>query len=437
MIDFGSNKFKKDEKIIWDAKKVVNGHFIIVGSSGTGKTYTIRKILREITSNPKAEIHVLDVHGDIDIGEDLTSTVSFSETADYGLNPLKISANKEFGGVRKKIRSFISMLNRTTRALGSKQESVMMHLLDDLYTDRGFYSNNWESWDVNKDIRSFSPAPKRQPTIEDLKRYCNTKLKELMLGTGSKSVQALEALNKKANQMESSIKRKGKVRGNEVETDKIDNKIDKLKVACKELYSEYLENIETGRELNAVMKYDSTEVLKSVYEKISNLESTGIFKSTAPDFAKGKPIRRYNIKSLNKDEQKMFVDILLEEIYLKAKENGEQDGVNTFLVIDEAHMFVSQEDEHIINVISKEARKFGVGLILASQSFNHFTEDIIANSSTKIILGIDEMFQDVSAKKLKIDVKRFNYIVPHKSAIVQIKKKGDLSNRFIDCIFDR
>lgn len=436
MIKFGFNKFRKEESIVWDANKVVNGHFIIVGSSGTGKTYTIRKILRELTNNPKADIHVLDVHGDIDIGDDLTSTVSFSETADYGLNPLKISANKDFGGVRKKIRSFISMINRTTRALGSKQESVMMHLLNDLYYDRGFFTDDWRSWDVNVDIRNFKPSPKRNPTIEDLRKYCNTKLKEIMIGTGSKSIQALEALNKRASQLEGSIKKKGRVRGNETETDKVDAKIDKLKATCKDLYSDYISQIETGRELDQIMKYDSAEVLKSVFEKISNLESTGIFKSSSPDFEAGKPIKRYNIKSLNKDEQKMFVDILLEDIYLAAKERGEQDGVNTFLVIDEAHIFVSPEDEHIINVISKEARKFGVGLILASQAFNHFTEDIIANSSTKIILGIDEMFQDVSAKKLKIDVKRFNYIVPHKSAIVQIKKKGDLSNKFVDCVFD-
>lgn len=437
MINFGSDKFNKNNKIIWDGSKVVNGHFIIVGGSGTGKTYTIRNILRELTSVEGVTVHVLDVHGDIDIGDDITSTVSFSETADFGLNPLKISANKDFGGVRKKIRSFMSMLSRTSRALGSKQESVLTHLLKDLYYERGFYSDDYHSWDVNFDTRKFKPSPKRHPTILDLKKYCDSKLKEIMLGSGKKGIQALENLNKKVTQLDKLLIKKVKTIHNADENGKVIDKIGKQKESCIELYNDYIKNIENGRELDEVLKYDSSEVLKSVFEKISNLENTGIFKSTLPNFDPKKPIKRYDIKSLNKDEQKMFVDILLEDIYLAAKEKGPQEGVKTFLVIDEAHIFVSPDDEHIINVISKEARKFGVGLILASQSFNHFSEDIIANSSTKMILGIDEMFHDVASKKLKVEVKRFNYIVPHKSALIQIKKKGDLSNKFVDCLFTK
>lgn len=48
--------------------------------------------------------------------------------------------------------------------------------------------------------------------------------------------------------------------------------------------------------------------------------------------------------------------------------------------------------DNIINIISKEARKFGLGLICASQSPTHFSEDFISNVGTKIILGLDQMF---------------------------------------------
>lgn len=436
MINFGHDKFNASDKIIWDSLKVVNGHFMIVGGSGTGKTYTIREILRKLAANnSNFQAHVIDVHGDIDIGEDLTSEVKFSETANYGLNPLKVSDDLDFGGVRKKIRSFISMLNRTSRALGSKQESVLMHMLTDLYNANGFYAEDPKSWSLSHDTRSYKKFPKKYPTLTDLGKFANFKWKQMLAGTGSKAISSLEKLNKKANQLEGTLRKIGKNHPESEEAIRLREKLQQLKEECTELYTEYVNNIETGREMDDMMKYNSADVVQSVFEKITNVESTGIFKSTPPNFDNNKPVHRYNVKSLNKDEQKMFVDILLEDIYLAAKEKGEQKGVNTFIIIDEAHIFISKEDEHIINVISKEARKFGVGLILASQSFNHFSEDIIANSATKLVLGIDEMYHDVASKKLKVEVKRFKYITPHKSMLIQIKNKGNLSNKFYDCVF--
>ena len=45
------------------------------------------------------------------------------------------------------------MLNRTTRALGSKQEPVLMNLMLDLYAANGFYADMPSSWDINTEIR--------------------------------------------------------------------------------------------------------------------------------------------------------------------------------------------------------------------------------------------------------------------------------------------
>ena len=85
-----------------------------------------------------------------------------------------------------------------------------------------------------------------------------------------------------------------------------------------------------------------------------------------------------------------------------------------------------------MNILAKEARKFGIGQVLASQSFTHFSDDIIQSTATKIILGIDEMFRAGSAKKLDVEVKRFGYIIPHKTAMIQLKNKNSSDNRFWD-----
>lgn len=428
---------KKNIPIIWDSERVINSHFLIVGGSGMGKTYTIRKILRELAKQSKdLKIHVIDVHGDIDIGDDVTSTVIFSETSDYGLSPLNISPDLDFGGVRKKIRSFISMINRTSRKLGSNQEDVLTSLLTDLYEANNFLQDNPQTWSVNYDSRFNPKFKKRNPTIKDLKTFTEYKLKQMMLGAGSKAMHHLENLNKTVKSMGKKQKEFTKNNFNEDKQDKITEQLTKLKDTAKEEYAKYIDAIETGQEWSDLLKYDSADTIKSVFTRISNLEATGIFKSTPPDFDTSKPVRRYVIKSLNDDEQTMFTDILLEQLFMLAKEAGEQKDLKHLIVVDEAHKFTSEESTHIMNIIAKEARKFGFGMMWASQSFGHFPEDIIANTSTKVILGIDEMYQEVSAKKLLIDKKRFTYIQPHKSCIVQIKNKGALKNTFVDVSYE-
>jgi len=436
MIVFGADRFDKTKKIIWDPLKVVNGHFMIVGGSGSGKTYNIRKILREIISTDDSiRFHIIDVHGDIDIGEDVTSTKTYSETANIGLQPLKISDDLDFGGVRKKVRSFISMINNTSRTLGTKQEPVFNYLLTDLFRAAGFYQEDSRTWKLENDPRKNVKYKKTYPTMMDLKMFTKYKLEQIFAGTNSKAVHKLENLNKTVKSLESVGQKMNKNKHDADFVAKLEEKMDKLKTEAKTLYGEYIDSIQTGRELDEILKYDSMETIKSLYNRIETMISTGIFKSQEADFDTNKPVKRYKIHTLNKDEQKMFVNILLEDIFMEVKRAGEQDGVKTFIVIDEAHIFITDDDDHIINVIMKEARKFGLGIMLASQSFGHFSEDVIANAATKIILGIDEMYHEVSAKKLRLEPKQFSYITPHKSALMQIKNKGNSSNKFTHCVF--
>lgn len=424
----GNDKWNNNKKIFWNSEEVVNGHMMLIGGSGSGKTHNIRKITKELSKNPKNEVHIIDVHGDIEIGDDITSSLKISESSDYGLNPLKIDKDRDAGGVRKKISSFVRLINRTSTQLGTKQVPTLQNALQDLYAANGFFIERPDSWDVDNEIRKNCNKPKMHPTVSQLKKFLEYKYKQMYIGTNSASIAALERLNKKTKSLNN--KARETLKGNDVE-------LETLQEQALEAFEDYVRNITTGMEIEELMKYDSLEVIKSLYERISALEACGIFKDTPLIFDTKKPVKRYDIKSLNKDEQKMFVDVLLDEIFQKAKIKGYSNEPHTFIVIDEAHMFISKEDEHILNVIAKEARKFGVALILASQSFTHFSDDIIQSTATKIILGIDEMFQKGSAQKLQIDVKRFSYIIPHKTCMAQVKTKGGdvASNKFFDIVF--
>ena len=113
-VDTSGIRDGKRNPVIWDTEKLINGHVLIVGKSGTGKTHTLRKMLNQISSSDssrKIRVHIMDVHGDIDI--EGASTVKFSEATPYGFNPLTINPDPDFGGVRKRIQSFIAALSRT------------------------------------------------------------------------------------------------------------------------------------------------------------------------------------------------------------------------------------------------------------------------------------------------------------------------------------
>jgi len=48
----------------------------------------------------------------------------------------------------------------------------------------------------------------------------------------------------------------------------------------------------------------------------------------------------------------------------------------------------------------KELRKFGVGMVLAGQSFEHFSDDLLMSASVKLVLGCPEMFLDQTRRRL-------------------------------------
>ena len=443
-IFFGYNQYdllkqNKETPIIWDSEKVLTRHMLLMGASGSGKTYKLCNIIKQMKEQDEnLRIHVFDFHGDIEI--EGASSVKFSAATDYGFNPLVINPDLDHGGVRNKVQSFITTINRSGRALGPKQEAVLRNLLVDLYAANGFYANKPESWVLNDGVnRKF---PKKHPTLQDALKFSTFKLQSLALGSNNKSMALLEQLNRSASKLYSKIKSVNKVtaNGNATSTPELDKQkedLNTLKEKCITEYSNYINNIQTGNELLDLMKYDSKDVLKSVVERLENLNNTGIFKDSPPPFDKNVGVWRYQIKALRLEEKKMFVNMLLEQIFERRMQEGVEKNLKEVIVIDEAHMYFSDEPENIINIIAKEARKFGLGLICASQSPTHFSEDFMTNVSCKMILGLDESFWKPTELKLNIPSKALSYIMFQKNMLIQIKNKGDNRNLFTACTFKK
>lgn len=409
----GKNKANPKEVIEWDTEKTINYHWLIVGTSGSGKTYQIRNIVKQLQNQGIKRIHIFDPHGDIFTDEQYTSSVKFSEVSPYGINPLRVNPDPYYGGVRRKINSLISMINRYSTKLDYKQEAALRYLLLELYTSRGYDFSNPQTWSSGD-----------TPDLFSLRDYIYDKLRGFFFGHMSEVTSLFDLLSSKLFH----LKRQLEVGGEEVA---------KIKSELKDLFSNYVDSMSKGDEVEQYIRYESKEVLKSIYDRIENLQALGIFKSLSPPFEVDKPIWHYDMSTLYVEEQGYLVELSLEQIFIKAAQGGVKDELDTLIIVDETQRFIDpNERDHIIAVISREARKFGVGLVLASQNCSNFTEDIILNSSTKMILGVDESYQSSLAKTFGLDENRIRFTQPRKVALIQIKTKEISStNRFMEVIF--
>jgi DNA helicase HerA-like ATPase len=417
----------KREPVVWDTQTLLSGHGLWVGRSGSGKSYALREMIKQISAQAKVRVHVMDVHGDLDI--DGSSSVKFSEATLYGFNPLTINPDPDFGGVRKRIQSFIGALSRTGFRLGPKQEAALRNILYDLYGANGFYDDQPKSWRLDDGVqRQF---PKKMPSMEDALKFARAKLRMMFLGTSSESVTALEKLNKKQGQFYTKNKKLRNAAGSSAELDILKKELEVLAEEAAELYRKHMGSMITGHELEDLIKYDSKDVMKSVVDRLENLHSIGIFRPQRPPFDPKNPIWRYDIKALAQDEKKLFVSFILEAIFQRASQRGVQEDVVEIIVLDEAHLFLTDDADNPINIIAKEGRKFGLAIFCASQSPTHFSDDFLSNVSTKVILGIDQMYWDGSVRKLKVDMKALEWIVPQQKILVQLNNRGQAKNSFI------
>ena len=81
----------------------------------------------------------------------------------------------------------------------------------------------------------------------------------------------------------------------------------------------------------------------------------------------------------------------------------------------------------------KELRKFGVGMVLAGQSFEHFSDDLLMSASVKLVLGCPEMFLDQTRRRLGLPmveqdgrkVNPLSVIRPRQTAFAGVAMAGE------------
>lgn len=464
--------------VSWCPDELINGHLIMVGDSGSGKTHNLRRWLRTIAAQagPTLErIHVFDTHGDIDVGG---SHVVFSQSTPYAFNPLEVFEDPHFGGVRRSIGNFVAMLERSFK-LGTTQQAVLRNILLDVFAAKGFHADNPRTWgmdggqgrpedlpadrvylavpfeekDIAKDVARSEGSSihwdgharcwwtmnytaglrrwpemtwgKTAPTIHDVISATQLKLKQLWLGADQKSMFALENFARATAKLHTTIKSTIK-RANEsrVDAETLHQEREVAADRVREAMELFLERCTKGEELEDLVRYESAQTLKSLLDRLENLKASGVCRSVSPPFDADEVIWRYELRAYSDGERSMFIQNRLEQMFQRAMARGEVDGITDIFVIDEAVRYMVDDADHIITRLVQEARKFGIALFLISQSPTQFPEQILAGVGCKVILGLDPMYHRLAASKLGLDPQYIAAIRPRELILVNRKIKS-------------
>jgi DNA helicase HerA-like ATPase len=399
-----------NRKIFWDPLQAHNPHLVICGSSGSGKTYSIKQIINTFYKK-NITFTVIDKHGDIKGDDNNKPIIPLEEnillnSGSKGINPLKAS-NFE-GGLKSSILSFISLLNELSvgTKLGHEQENMLYNAIEELYYKNQIYENNY------RDIEKY-------PDLDDLIRFLKYKYRKNLIGElDAKDYEPLNELYKGKNRLLKLEKKKAKAESaeNSSEIEQLNKQISKEIEILVEKYREYLERgIINDRDF---LIYNSQRSLLGLINRLSNINKSGVFVKDEINLYNS----TVNIKYLDDEQKKIVTYYILSRIYDYFTNKPVTDTVEHYIVIDEASFFmdVPKITNMIIRIV-QEGRKFGLGVILSTQNPLHFHTDILLNTATKIIFAIDPIVYRNVSKSFGVDEKNFQYLKPRQNCLYSTK----------------
>lgn len=432
-----------DNPIFYEPGTLINSHLLICGMSGTGKSHQALEFLAG-AARAGVEIDVFDAHDEL---SNIPGAVActFSQATCYGFNPLVLETDRHTGGVNRQVEFFIRLIKSVTPQFGVKQESALRCLLLDTYAANRIRQADPSSWhrkritEAERDAifaaKNWEALRQYYPTLEDLKSFAKRKIIALTIGGDNKCVTAFEQLTRLRTRLNSIQKKYAKAVDDE-EMTQLGEQIAIQKKKCTDAYNTFIANMMTGREIDDVLKYDSVDVLTSILQRLSLLSATGILSANEPPF-RGSMVRVHQIKSISHEQQVLYVKLRLQDIFESCKRQGPTKTgteLRHIVFLDEAHKFFTNEPDDIINVISKEARKFGLGLWCASQQPTAFPESFLTNVGATVLLGLHTSYWKRSTSMFRISEESLKTIKPKEVMAVKFLVDGAVDPPFSNVV---
>lgn len=443
---FGSGMFQTQKSFCWNPDQETNPHLLIWGGSGAGKSRLLRKVIGYLRDQGK-HVHVLDVHGDLGCGGE--NQMIFGGRHQYhGINPFEFELS-ENGGPNMQAHEIVAMFRKSYMSnMGPMQEMILRQLIMDTYRQRGIVDNDMSTWP-----QSYEGLP----SLLDMKDLIEHIEDAIASGFGSfskvirRNGSALREWQNKLNRLITEIENLEQVSGaskeqkardliekNTIEIEALQEDIRAKKDRLLCYFDEYLNHAFldgsipeyekvvsdqdiTDLDLSFYAKKNAQKVIESLSLYVTALVQHGVFCATPPPVKPG--LNRYDLSRLPDEAKVFFIDILVAKVFRAVRMRGEYrelpdnrrirgEKVDTFVVIDEAQSILpiskneKESPRQILNRVVGEARKFGLGLIIVSQSPTVFPAPMFTNIATKA--GLKTEANDVPAAIRFLGVKDKN-----------------------------
>lgn len=163
-------------------------------------------------------------------------------------------------------------------------------------------------------------------------------------------------------------------------------------------------NLKYGLEQIAEDQPKESDRIHNILSKLGpvfDLQLFGGTETTSFDeyFKKGAVFRLKSLLGFGSTIQKAMMQFILEKVYNRMATLGHTDSLRFLCVIDEAHYLKMNEK---IDNLAKEARKFGISLILSTQEAKDLSPSVWANTATLLSLGLTKKDADTVVANLGV-----------------------------------
>lgn len=348
--------YEKGENIVpvyIDVNKLVTEHLGILAMTGSGKSYTVGRIIERLVAEMNGTVVVFDVHGEYGkaFGK---GEVHFNDNLE------QIENEDEVKSILKIQESFRKLL---AAGGGIKVYTPQIDAFDNKYNNKNTHlALKFDNFDMD-DLSSVLPelTEPQQRVLDVAMRYWKEKYKD-----NQRDIQDLTRLLS------------------------TDNGLDELK-NWNELTEGEAKAL-NGRSAAVVsMKlYRVINEAKSFYTRAIG-DSTDIYKMIGE---KGNNVGRLVIIDLQglSDDAKQIITALISSEIMRAASSKERQTRPAFLVYEEGHNFAPAGipciSKKIIKKIAAEGRKFGVGFSIISQRPSKLDPDVTSQCNTIITMRL-------------------------------------------------
>jgi hypothetical protein len=417
----------------WNPEQLPNSHLVAIGASGSGKTQTLKAIALELhLTYPQTQIIILDFHGDQQIEGETCYPLNMA--SDYGINPLTINPDTEGGGSNLQAILVTNILKKSLR-LGPNQEGKLLEIIKSCYHQRGLYQDKPQTWTLEPpnfdDLEE--ELTRRTATKDDNSQEFAKTIKPKSLPIGQPNTSGIYFLFHQ-NQLiyiGSARHIAQRLDSNRLSIELGIRYPQLLSSNSQLLYDEHLEirYLEQPNDWEELIKLENhliqihqppsnqttlkTECKESIKLKLK-LTATfqyGIFSRPQPQLTEN--FIRIDLSKLPPDLAAIAAESLANQLMNQHRLLGETKTKlpRTYLFIDEAKEMPKTDGSACDRIIA-DGRKYGLALVLASQSERHLSKDVISNSASKIVLPVDQTEVKKVSTKFRFAEKKVAELTP-------------------------